>query len=67
MLADNKLTKREREVLSLIFEGKSSQEVADDLYVSKRTVDFHLSRAYEKLGVCNRFQAFNRLAPALSL
>ena len=34
-----KLTKREVEVLTLVIEGKSSKEVADMLYVSKRTVD----------------------------
>ena len=33
-----KLTKREVEVLTLVIEGKSSKEVADLLYVSKRTV-----------------------------
>ena len=54
------LTKREREILVLIFEGKSSIEVANIISVSKRTVDFHLSRAYEKLNVSNRFQAFKK-------
>ncbi len=55
-----RLTEREREILRLIFEGKCSSEVASDLKVSKRTVDFHLARAYVKLGVSNRFQAFKR-------
>lgn len=54
------LTKRELEVLSLVIEGKSSKEVADELYVSKRTVDFHLANIYEKLQVSNRVQAFRR-------
>ncbi len=53
-----KLTKREVEVLSLVIEGKSSKEVADELYVSKRTVDFHLANIYSKLSVTNRLQAF---------
>jgi DNA-binding NarL/FixJ family response regulator len=53
-----KLTKREVEVLSLVIEGKSSKEVADQLYVSKRTVDFHLANIYSKLSVTNRLQAF---------
>ncbi|MFN3691238.1 MAG: LuxR C-terminal-related transcriptional regulator, partial [Fimbriimonadales bacterium] len=44
-----RLTKREIEVLSLIAQGRSSQEVADALFVSKRTVDFHLANIYEKL------------------
>jgi DNA-binding CsgD family transcriptional regulator len=53
-----KLTKREIEVLTLVIEGKSSKEVADQLFVSKRTVDFHLANIYEKLDVQNRVQAF---------
>ncbi len=53
-----KLTKREIEVLSLVIEGNSSKEVADQLYVSKRTVDFHLANIYHKLDVTNRVQAF---------
>jgi DNA-binding NarL/FixJ family response regulator len=56
--ADQKLTKREVEVLTLVIEGKSSKEVADQLYVSKRTVDFHLANIYHKLKVNNRVQAF---------
>lgn len=53
-----RLTKREVEVLVLVIEGKSSKEVADHIYVSKRTVDFHLANIYQKLGVSNRVQAF---------
>ena len=53
-----KLTKREVEVLSLVIEGKSSKQVADLLFVSKRTVDFHLANIYDKLEVTNRVQAF---------
>jgi ATP/maltotriose-dependent transcriptional regulator MalT len=56
----SRLTDREREVLCLIFDGRCSNEVASMLCVSKRTVDFHLARAYVKLGVSNRFQAFRR-------
>lgn len=56
----SRLTEREREILRLIFDGKCSNEVATVLCVSKRTVDFHLARAYVKLGVSNRFQAFKR-------
>ncbi len=57
-----KLTKREIEVLTLVIEGQSSKQVADLLYVSKRTVDFHLANIYEKLQVSNRVQAFRRAA-----
>lgn len=57
-----KLTKREIEVLSQVLEGKSSREVAAALFCSKRTVDFHLARIYEKLQVSNRVQAMRRAA-----
>jgi DNA-binding NarL/FixJ family response regulator len=43
----SRLTDREREILKLIFDGKCSSEVATIMCVSKRTVDFHLARAYE--------------------
>ncbi len=55
-----KLTKREIEVLTHVIQGKSSKEVADTLFVSKRTVDFHLANVYDKLHVNNRVQAFRR-------
>jgi DNA-binding CsgD family transcriptional regulator len=61
-----RLTKREIEVLSLIAQGNSSKEAADVLYVSKRTVDFHLANIYDKLQVNNRVQAF-RAATRLGL
>lgn len=58
--APETLTSREIEILNLIFSGRASVEVAELLCVSKRTVDFHLSKAYAKLGVSNRVQAFKR-------
>jgi len=54
------LTRRETEVLTLVLEGKSSREAAAALVCSKRTVDFHLARIYEKLQVTNRVQAMRR-------
>lgn len=54
------LTKREQEIVRLIDAGRTTREVADDLYISKRTVDFHLARIFEKLQVTNRVQMLNR-------
>lgn len=51
------LTERECEVLRLLIQGQSSKEMADHLFVSKRTVDFHLVNLYGKLGVKNRVSA----------
>jgi DNA-binding CsgD family transcriptional regulator len=57
-----RLTEREIEVLRLILEGRSSKEAAASLCCSKRTVDFHLARVYQKLEVSNRVQAMRRVA-----
>lgn len=54
-----KLTKREAEVLGYVALGKRSREIADALFVSKRTVDFHLANVYGKLKVSNRMCACN--------
>ena len=51
------LTRREAQILTLLFEGNASQVVADRLEISKRTVDFHLDNIYHKLDVTNRAQA----------
>ncbi|HEX6425372.1 MAG TPA: LuxR C-terminal-related transcriptional regulator [Acidimicrobiales bacterium] len=50
------LTDREREVADLAGQGLSNREIADCLYVSVRTVNTHLHRAYAKLGVNDRTQ-----------
>lgn len=48
------LTKRELEVATLAARGLTSREIAEALVVSTRTVENHLQRAYEKLGVSGR-------------
>ncbi|MGQ0803139.1 MAG: ATP-binding protein [Actinomycetota bacterium] len=48
------LTRREREVATLAARGMSSRDIATTLVVSTRTVENHLQRAYEKLGVSSR-------------
>ena len=51
------LNDREIETLSWAARGKTSVEIAELLGLSKRTVDFHLDNAREKLGVPTRIQA----------
>jgi len=51
------LNDREIETLSWAARGKTSSEIAEVLGLSKRTVDFHLDNAREKLGVPTRIQA----------
>ena len=50
------LTEREREVMALVAEGLSNQEIAEGLVVSPATVRTHLSRAMTKLGARDRAQ-----------
>jgi DNA-binding CsgD family transcriptional regulator len=48
------LTRREREVALLASQGLPSKDIAEKLFLSVRTVENHLQRAYEKLGVSGR-------------
>ncbi len=50
------LTTREREVAALIAQGKSNQEIADRLIVTKRTVETHVGNIMFKLGYTSRTQ-----------
>lgn len=51
------LTGRQLEVLQLITTGLSNDEIADELFVSKKTVEHHVSAIYSKLGVHSRTKA----------
>lgn len=50
---DNGITAREQEILQLIVEGYTSKEIADNLYISPRTVDTHRANLMEKLELRN--------------
>jgi ATP/maltotriose-dependent transcriptional regulator MalT len=50
----NGVTAREAEVLWLLAAGRTNQEIADDLVLSVRTVERHISTIYEKLGLKGR-------------
>ena len=54
------ITKREEEVLQLIADGLSTPEVADQLYISLKTVKNHLASIYQKLDSRDRTQAVVR-------
>lgn len=51
------LTKREKEVFTLLVSNKSTKEIAMDLGISEKTVRNHISNAMQKLGVKGRAQA----------
>ncbi|MCA9954636.1 MAG: hypothetical protein KC434_07945, partial [Anaerolineales bacterium] len=51
------LSERELEVLLLVADGRSNQEIADQLFVTLGTVKKHLNNIYGKLGVARRTEA----------
>jgi DNA-binding CsgD family transcriptional regulator len=56
--ADEILTKREREILGLLAQGHTNREVATQLFLSVRTVEWHRARIQWKLGVQSRAELF---------
>jgi DNA-binding NarL/FixJ family response regulator len=48
------LTNREREILSLVADGRSNGEIARELFLSEQTIKYHLTNVYRKLGVDGR-------------
>jgi DNA-binding NarL/FixJ family response regulator len=58
------LTEREEEILSLVAQGKTNQEIAKELFVSLKTVRNHVSNIFLKLQVADRAQAVIRAREA---
>jgi DNA-binding NarL/FixJ family response regulator len=46
-----RLTSRQREVLQLVAEGKTTKEIASSLNISAKTVEFHRSSVMDQLGL----------------
>jgi DNA-binding CsgD family transcriptional regulator len=51
------LTEREREVIRLVAAGRSNQQIADTLFITRKTASVHVSNILGKLGVENRVEA----------
>ena len=55
-MPEDPLTPRELEIVKLIAEGLTSEEIAEQLVISKKTVDRHRANVLEKLGMRNRVE-----------
>ncbi len=64
--ADGKLSTRERELVILVAQGRTDAQIADQLYISIRTVRSHLDRIRDKTG-CRRRADLTRLALSAGL
>jgi NarL family two-component system response regulator LiaR len=53
----DRLTRREREILLLLAQGKSNRQIARETDVSVRTVKFHTGNIYSKLRLASRSEA----------
>lgn len=58
------LTPQELQIALLVTQGRTNAEVGRAVFLSTRTVEYHLSRAYRKLGVASRTELTRRLASA---
>ncbi len=54
------LTKRQAEILAMLAENWSIDDVSDQLYLARETVRWHVKRAYWRLGVHTREDAISR-------
>lgn len=57
----HEFTEKELLVITLLLEGKSTSQIALQLGVSARAVEYHLTHIYEKLDVCSRTEAVIKL------
>jgi TolB-like protein/DNA-binding CsgD family transcriptional regulator/Tfp pilus assembly protein PilF len=59
------ITAREGEIVRLLIEGRTNEEIAARLFISDHTVKNHVHNVYQKLGVRNRVQLIQRFRSAL--
>jgi len=51
------LTSRELQILRLVLAGRTNKAIASEIFISEKTVEFHLDNLYTKIGVRTRLMA----------
>jgi DNA-binding CsgD family transcriptional regulator len=60
------LTAREDVVARLVASGKSNREVADELYLSTKAIEYHLGNVFAKLNIRSRHELASKIAPVVA-
>lgn len=62
-----RLSRRERDVVRLVLEGRSTRQIGSALFISERTVETHLANIYNKIDVHSRSELVNRLLDRMQI
>jgi branched-chain amino acid transport system substrate-binding protein len=55
------LSRREKELVTLIFQGLSNMEIGEQMFISEHTVKVHLKHIFDKVGIKNRTSLIRKL------
>ncbi|RJP62128.1 MAG: LuxR family transcriptional regulator [Ignavibacteriales bacterium] len=62
IILKNNISEREKEIITLILEGKSNKEIEEKLFLSAHTVKNHIYHIYQKLGINSRYQLIKKFS-----